>query len=124
MGFNDREDERLLGSGVEENTEENELVESEENGSEEYYDLPNAIKSRSLIWAVISLVAGVMSFALCFFHYVGLTLSVCALGTALVSRKNLGFFEKYSIIGIVSGIIGFVCSVFALIANILGLFVF
>lgn len=123
IGF-DREDERLLASGGEAAEEELDQNENTNNDSDEYYSLPNAIKSRSLIWAVISFAAGILSFALCFFHYVGLALAATSLICALVSRKNLGFFEKYSIMGIILGITGFVCSVFSLVASMLGLFVF
>lgn len=123
IGF-DREDERLLVSGSETEAEELDQNENAESESDEYYALPNAIKSRSLIWAVISFAAGILSFALCFFYYAGLALAATSLICALVSRKNLGFFEKYSIMGIILGITGFVCSVFSLVASALGLFVF
>ena len=123
VGFNDDSEARLLGSGIED-VEHLEVAETLDDGSDEYYELPPAIKSRSLIWAVISVLAGILSFTLCFFHYVGLGLAAVAFVTAMVSRKNLGFFEKYSIMGIMLGIIGFVCSVFSMIASMLGLFVF
>ena len=35
---------------------------------------------------------------------------------------NLGFFEKYSIMGLVFGIMGFVFSAFSLVASMIGLF--
>ena len=63
IGF-DREDERLLASGGEAAEEELDQNENTNNDSDEYYSLPNAIKSRSLIWAVISFAAGILSFVL------------------------------------------------------------
>ena len=110
-------DERLLGAGTEEESE----VQGNTAESDEYYDLPLAIKSRSLIWAVISLAAGVLSILLCPFYFVSLVFSAGAAVFSLVSRKNLGFFEKYSIMGLVLGMMGFVFSVFSFIASIIGL---
>lgn len=93
-----------------------------ESGAEEYYDLPPTIRSRTLIWSVISVICGVLSLLLCPFYYVSYVLVAGAVVLALISRKNLGFFEKYSIMGIIFGIMGFVCTTFALVANLLGIF--
>ena len=121
-GFNNDYEERLLGAGREESytEEEPEVVKNEE--SEEYYQLPLAIKSRTLIWSVISFAAAVLSLALCFFSYVGITFAVVSAVFSLISRRNLGFFEKYSILGLVLGIMGFVCSIFSLVADAIGIF--
>ncbi|MBQ7389804.1 MAG: hypothetical protein IJW02_01710 [Clostridia bacterium] len=121
-GFNNDYEARLLGDGSEEELDEFEPEKAASNESEEYYELPLAIKSRSLIWSVISFAAGILSLALCPFYYVGFVFAVGAVITALISRHNLGFFEKYSIMGIVLGIMGFVFSAFSLIAGMIGLF--
>lgn len=123
-GFNNDYEERLLGDGstADEQYEKVETAETASGDSDEYYDLPLAIKSRSLIWAVISFSAGILSLALSSFYYVGFVFALGAVATSLVSRRNLGFFEKYSIMGLVFGIMGFVFSLFALIANMMGLF--
>ena len=120
--FNNDYEDRLLGAPSEESytEEEPEVVKNEE--SEEYYQLPLAIKSRSLIWSVISFAAAVLSLALCLFSYVGITFAVVSVVFSLFSRRNLGFFEKYSILGLILGIIGFVCSIFSLIADAIGIF--
>ena len=124
-GFNNDYEDRLLGDGSEssEQYDEFEPTENASGDSEEYYELPLAIKSRSLIWAVISFASGILSLALSSFYYVGFVFALGAVATSLVSRRNLGFFEKYSIMGLVFGIMGFVFSLFALIANMMGLFV-
>ena len=122
-GYNNDYNERLLGSGNEDEQLENfepEMAKKDE--SEEYYELPLAIKSRSLIWAVISFAAGILSLALCPFYYVGFVFVAVAVVTSLISRRNLGFFEKYSIMGLVFGIMGFVFSAFSLVASMIGLF--
>ena len=122
-GYNNDYNERLLGSGNDdENLEDFEPEMTKAQESDEYYELPLAIKSRSLIWAVISFAAGILSLALCPFYYVGFVFVAVAVVASLISRHNLGFFEKYSIMGLVFGIMGFVFSIFSLIASLIGLF--
>ena len=122
-GYNNDYNERLLGSGNDdENLEDFEPEMTKAQESEEYYELPLAIKSRSLIWAVISFAAGILSLALCPFYYVGFVFVAVAVVASLISRHNLGFFEKYSIMGLVFGIMGFVFSAFSLVASMIGLF--
>ena len=122
MGYKNDYNDRLLGDGQAEEYEEVETEKESNNDSDEYYDLPLAIKSRTLIWAVISFTAGILSLALCPFYYVGFVFAGMAAAASLVSRRNLGFFEKYSIMGLVLGIIGFVFSIFTLVADMIGLF--
>lgn len=119
-GFYNDYDERLLGEGTDTKYEEDPRTEKEPE-SEDYYELPLALKSRSMIWSVISLVAGILSILLCPFYYVGICFAVGAVGTSLLSRHNLGFFDKLSVFGLILGIMGFVCDVFSLIANMIGL---
>ena len=119
-GFYNDYDERLLGEGTDTKYEEDPRTEKEPE-SEEYYELPLAIRARSLIWAVISFSAGILSLLLCKFYYVSIVLALVSVGSSLISRRNLGFFEKFSIMGLIFGIMGAVCSVFSLIANLIGL---
>ena len=119
-GFNNGYEERLLNSGAGSDYEE-EIEKDVNNESDEYYELPLAIKSRSLIWAVLSLIAGILSLVLCPIYYVSFILSACSAVFSLMSRHNLGFFEKYSIIGLILGIMGFVCGVFSFVANMIGI---
>ena len=122
-GYNNDYNERLLDSGNDdENLEDFEPEMTKAQESEEYYELPLAIKSRSLIWAVISFAAGILSLALCPFYYVGFVFVAVAVVASLISRHNLGFFEKYSIMGLVFGIMGFVFSAVSLVASMIGLF--
>ena len=123
--FYDENDNRLLSDGSE-ITEENENVNEPEAQSEEisdeYYALPKTAKSRSLIWSVISFVAGVLSLALCPFYYVSLVFAVGSIVTSLISRKNLGFFERYAIFGLILGIMGIVFGVSSAVAIKIGIF--
>lgn len=123
--FYDDYDNRLL-PGATENTEENEektdTEVQEEAATEEYYALPPTLKSRSLIWSMVSFVAGILSILLCPFYYVSLVFAAGSVATSLVSRKNLGFFEKYAIFGLILGMMGIVFGVSSSIAIRLGIF--
>ena len=121
-GFYNDYEERLLTDGSEELNDESAVEEIEDEESEQYYELPLAIKSRSLIWSVISFASGVLSLALCVFYYVSLIFALGSVMTSLISRKNLGFFERYAIIGLILGIMGFVFGISSFIANMLGIF--
>ena len=120
-GFFDDYEDRLLSDGTEREEELEPEVENDES-SDEYYELPLALKSRSLIWSAISFVAGVLSLAICTFYYVSLVFAVVSIVSSLISRKNLGFFERYSIIGLILGIMGIVFGISSAIAISLGIF--
>ena len=120
-GFYDDNEERLLTDGTDTKYEEDPRTEKDPE-SEEYYELPLAIKSRNRIWSIISLSLGVLSIILCPFYYASLGLAVVSLLASLISRRNLGFFDKCSVMGLILGIVGFVCGVFMLIASVIGLF--
>lgn len=119
--YNDYE-ERLLTEGTDTKYEEDPRTEKDPETDNEYYELPLAIRSRSLIWSVISFAAGILSLLLCPFYYVSIVFALVSIGSSLISRHNLGFFEKFSIMGLILGIMGVVCSAFSFIAKMIGLF--
>ena len=123
--FYDDYDNRLLPGGAEaeeETEEQNDTEVQEEAVTEEYYALPPTLKSRSLIWSVISFVCGVLSLALCPLYYISLVFAAGSIVTSLISRKNLGFFDKYAVFGLILGIMGVVFGISAAIAIRLGIF--
>lgn len=87
-----------------------------------YYPLPAAIKSRSLKWAVTALITGILSLVCCPIYVLGFIMVVITGASVAISRRNLGYFDKYSTVGLILGIVGFVCNVFSLIVESLGLF--
>ena len=124
-GVYDENDSRLTNDGsenTEETTAKSETEVSTQLVSEEFYALPEAIKSRSLLWSVISFVLGVLSIALCPLYYVSLVFAIGSVVTSMISRKNLGFFEKYAIFGLILGIMGIVFGISSAIAISLGIF--
>ena len=115
------DEEKSLVPAGEEAKEERRVTVPGDGNSEEVYPLPPSIKSRSLIWSAMSIVLSALALVLCKFYYIGIVFSLAALGVALISRKRLGFFEKYSIMGIILGIMGFVCGTFVLVSGLLGI---
>lgn len=120
VNYNDY-DERLLNGSTDTKYEEDPRTEKEPGDEDIYYQLPTNIKSRSLKWAVISLVGGILSLLLCPFYYVGLFFVAVSAGATAVSRLNLGYFEKLSIIGLTLSMIGLVCNVFSIVIQQLNL---
>ena len=123
--FYDDYDNRLLPGGTEAEEETEEQIDTEvqeEAVSEEYYELPETLRSRSLIWSAVSFILGTLSILLCPFYYVSLTFAVGSIVTSLVSRKNLGFFERYAVYGLILGMMGIVCGISSAIAIRLGIF--
>lgn len=114
--MNDYEyDEKALPPAEDDITSEDyEEVSEEEKVSDEYYELPGTKASRSMIWSIISTVLGVLSIPGCGFYVVGITLSVLSIGSAMFSRYRLGYFDKWSVFGLIFGIMGAVCGFFAL----------
>ena len=63
---------------------------------------------RSRGWSVASMVLGILSILCCCLTYGGLIMAVLAIIFAIVSRRNLGYFDGMAIAGLVTGIIGLV----------------
>ena len=68
-------------------------------------------------WSLASVICGVIS-VICCTGYVGVVLGILAIVFAIVSRKNLGYFDSMAIAGLVLGIIGFVLGI-AVVVTIL-----
>lgn len=68
-------------------------------------------------WSVASMVCGILSVICCCLGYAGLVLGVLAIVFAVISRKNLGYFDGMAIAGLVLGIIGLVLGVALIVAS-------
>ena len=88
---------------------------------EQEYAYKNVIKDKQhrRTWSVAALVLSVLSVLLTYFSWVGLVLALGAGGCAAMSRKNLGYFDKISLAGIIIAIFG---AMFALTGLIFGEF--
>ncbi|MBP3583035.1 MAG: DUF4190 domain-containing protein [Clostridia bacterium] len=74
-------------------------------------------KQKNRIWSVGSLVIGIFSVLCCCFEWPGLIFGVLAIVFAILSRKNLGYFDGLAIAGVILGIFGTVFSVFMIISG-------
>ena len=88
--------------------------------TEEYYELPLSLSARKRFWSLASLTLGILSILLCLVYYVAIPLAICAVVAAFVSRKNFGFFDQITIVGIILGLVGAVFGIFALSLDIIG----
>ena len=98
--------------------------EKEEQSSpltEEYYELPLSLSARKRFFSLASLVLGLLSILLCFFYYASIPLAVCAIICAFLSRKNFGFFDQITIVGIILSLVGAVFGVCVLALDLIGI---
>ena len=84
-----------------------------EKATEGEYAYKTVLKTKQnrRTWSVASLSLAVLSLAFLYFSWVGLIFGVLAVGAAILSRLNLGYFDKISLAGIIVGIFGLVFSV-------------
>ena len=75
-----------------------------------YYEVFEKSKTKSMWWSVASLMAAVVSVLCSFFGWVGLIIGVASVVLAVISRKKLGYFDKFCIFGLIVGIFGIVFS--------------
>lgn len=118
------EERRFISSSREEDyTDRTEATDDEECSEDgvEYYDLPENIRARSMIFSVISLVFSILSVALCPIYYLGIAFSVLAVVAGIISRHNLGYFDKKTLFGIIVGIFGFIFGICSMIMDLTGI---
>ena len=73
-----------------------------------YQNINKRGKPKTLGWSVASLIIGIISVVCCCFGWSSLILGVIAIGLAILSRSQLGYFDGMAIAGLVLGIFGFV----------------
>lgn len=101
------------------NTEFNEesKATAEETGEEENYAYKNVMvdKQHRRTWSVVSLALAILSIILVYFSWIGLVLGIASASCAAVSRKNIGYFDRLSLIGLIIAIFGVVFSLSGII---------
>lgn len=94
--------------------EQAESVENEEN-----YAFKKVLKTKNKenrrTWSVVSFCLSILSIIFFYFSWVGLICGLLSVGAALLSRKNIGYFDKLSLAGMIISIFGVVFSVCGLI---------
>ena len=79
--------------------------------SDEYLSI-EARKTKSLIWAALSVVFSLLSLGLFFVFWVNFALAIVGIILSVVSRIRMGYFHNVAIAGLIIGIIGAVFSLF------------
>ena len=115
---------RSLPGSVPENSEESEgyyadLTDNDEKKNDRAYKTVMDGVPRSRGWSVASLVLGILSILLSLIPFAGAVLGTVSVITAVISRRNLGYFDGIAIAGIITGAIGFVFGVMSLIIGFL-----
>ncbi len=84
-----------------------------ESGEESEYVYKRVIKNKEQrrTWSVASVVLAALSILLLYFSWVSLVLGILSVGAALISRKNLGYFDKISLVALIISIFGVVFAV-------------
>ena len=63
-------------------------------------------RNKTYVWSLAAVIAGVLALVFSCLIYAGLIFCVLAVVFALISIKNLGFFDRMAITGLILGIIG------------------
>ncbi len=97
----------------------NENLENNEQGSkkESEYVYKNVMdgKQNKRTWSILSFVLSLASIVFCSVPVVGIILGLVAIGAAVLSRRNIGYFDGLSLAGLMIGIFGVVFSITAII---------
>ena len=81
---------------------------NQNNGEEYIYKKVMLDKQHSRAWSIASLTIGIVSLLLFRFIGVGIALGILAIVFALLSRRNIGYFDGLSLAGLIIGIFGVV----------------
>lgn len=92
---------------------ENNKTPSDENGGESGYVYKKVIKNKEQrrTWSVGALALSILSVSLSFLPWLGLVLGLASVGAGVISRKNLGYFDKLSLAALIVAIFGVVFSI-------------
>ena len=90
-----------------------------EEEQDRYYEVFDKDKPKYILWSLISAVLGGISVICALFGWGGLIIGAAAVVFAIVSRVNLKYFDKISIVGLILGIFGMVFGVAIIILGIL-----
>ena len=80
------------------------------NGENPYNIFDKMGRPKNIGWSIASCVAAGLSIFLSIFGWAGIACGVCAVIFSVLSRRALGYFNGWSIIGLLLGIVGTVFS--------------
>ena len=101
--------------------EQNNFNNQDNNNQDEFlYKKVMLNKKNSRAWSVASLAVSIVSLlCCCFVDWLGMILSAAAIVFALISRKNIGYFDGFSLAGLIVGIFGIVFGIASIIMTYL-----
>ena len=87
--------------------------------SEQKYAFKNVIKKNpnKRTWSVVSIVLACLSLVSVILSPLSIILGILAIGAAILSRVNLGYFDKLSLAGLIVAIFGVVFSICGIILS-------
>ncbi len=80
------------------------------NGDNPYTIFDRMGRPKNIGWSVASAVCAGLSIFLSIFGWAGAICGICAIVFSILSRRSLGYFNGWSIVGLLVGIVGFVFS--------------
>lgn len=80
------------------------------NGENPYNIFDRMGRPKNIGWSVASSVSAGLSVFLSVFGWAGIVCGICAIVFAILSRRALGYFNGWSIVGLLVGIVGLVFS--------------
>lgn len=97
-----------MNNGINEELNKDEL--NTEGETDYVYKKVITTKENRRTWSVLSLIFAILSVVSFYFSWLSFIFGVIAVGFAILSRKNLGYFDRLTLAGIIIGIFGCVFS--------------
>ena len=92
-------------------------ITTENSEGEENFVYKNVLpdKQHRRTWSVAALGLAILSLLLSYFSWIGLILGLISIGAAIVSRRNLEYFDKLTLAALIVAIFGVVFSLTGII---------
>ena len=99
--------------------------EKEKKENEYIYKNVMGQKQATRLFSLLSLISSIISIIFCWVPILGIIFGIVAIVCAIIARREIGYFDGFSIAGLIFGIFGIVFSVTAIILKniLIGLFV-
>lgn len=93
--------------------------EADANAQDRYYEVFDKDKPKYILWSLISAILGGISVICSLYGWGGLVVGIGAVAFAIVSRVNLKYFDKITIVGLILGIFGMVFGASTIVLEVL-----
>lgn len=93
--------------------------EANSDNQDRYYEVFDKDKPKYILWSLISAILGGISVICSLYGWGGLVVGIGAVAFAIVSRVNLKYFDKITIVGLILGIFGMVFGASTIVLEVL-----